>query len=699
MKNDAMRMECFIPTTPRGGGQNSRLTASAYARMGLAAVLSAAAALPGLAKEERIVGTPLELVDALNDMSTNAAVNVVTLKKGIYDLTTLASAMDSAGVTWLSVTHPEDTDSPTLRGDPGVPRDQIVLDGGGEKGILSLDFGSRGGGEKFYVQNLTFRNGTSSANGGAIRTVGVKTKGWGNLAVTNCAFYCNQANGNGGAVGGVLSHQFTDCHFATNAVVKTGWAFGGAVDNATRLVNCTFVTNSTKGAVCAARTRDNVTALVSNCVFEANVSTSTWGYAASALQVKGGGKVVDCLFTNNVFSGSIDGNVERCGGIALSGGAETDVIRCRFYGNRSEGSANLYGGAVYGNVRTIDGCLFSGNEIAGSGVKYGGAIAYCNGLITNCTFVGNAAHYGGALYACSNVCVSVLTGNRATLNSGNIGGGAAYQCVLSGCVVTNNMGIYKNGALYECTARGSYFADNWGGRQDTLQESERSHFERCVLAGRSDGAKRQQFTLDCSFSASVVSNVNSLYLFQGAVHATNTLVFASEARVMCNEAQGAFVNCSFVSNRYDRLTARQSVASPLAFVNTLFCGRTAYSDWGGDDDVSVTTAGPSAALDAFTNCYFKTKWTVSGAGNLNVAETPSLATGLRLMTSRRDAVHPFAPRRRSVLVGAGLVQDWMRAEGSIDLAGQSRLTDGVVAIGAYETTDRGSFPGLCVIVR
>ena len=126
------------------------------------------------------------------------------------------------------------------------------------------------------------------------------------------------------------------------------------------------------------------------------------------------------------------------------------------------------------------------------------------------------------------------------------------------------MGIYKNGALYECTARGSYFADNWGGRQDALQESERSHFERCVLDGRSDGEKRQQFTSDCSFSASVISNVNSLYLFQGAVHATNTLVFASEARVMCNEAQGAFVNCSFVSNRYDRLTARQSVASRMS---------------------------------------------------------------------------------------------------------------------------------------
>ena len=164
---------------------------------------------------------------------------------------------------------------------------------------------------------------------------------------------------------------------------------------------------------------------------------------------------------------------------------------------------------------------------------------------------------------------------------------------------------------------------------------------------------------------------------------------------MCNEAQGAFVNCSFVSNRYDRLTARQSVASPLAFVNTLFCGQTAYSDWGSGDDLSVTTTGPSAEFDSFTNCYFKTKWTVAGSGNLNVAD----ASGLRLMTPKRDARHPFAPRRLSVLVGAGLVQDWMREEGAVDLAGQSRLPDGVVAIGAYETTDRGPFPGLCVIVR
>ena len=703
-----MKLSALCAFCPRYGGGGGGIMATART---WAVLLSAAAAWPALSGEERVVSTPEELVAALHDMSTNAAVNVVTLKAGTYDLATLETPMSIDaildGVSWLAVTHPSNWDKPTLRGDPTVPRDQVVLDGGGARGILSLKFGTSGSGETFHVRNLTFRNGSTAAApagpdaaGGAIRTKG----GYGELQVTDCAFFCNRANGSGGAVGGVLSHRFADCRFETNAIVKTGWGFGGAVDFATRLERCAFIANSTKAAVSAARTRDSVRALVTNCVFEANVSPSVWGSSASALWVKGGGEVVDCTFLNNVFSGTIDGDVARCGGAALSGGAgkETDVVRCRFLDNRFEGECNrLYGGAVYGNLRTIDGCLFSGNEAKAPGDSYGGAIAFCNGLITNCTFVGNAAKHGGALYACSNVCASVLTGNRTTLASGEIGGGAAYRCVLAGCVVTNNFGIYKNGALYECTALDSYFADNWGGREEAVQESEHCHFERCVLVGRSDGAQRQEFTRDCSYSASVISNMNSLLLFQGAVHATNTLVFACSAWVMCRNARGALVNCTFADNRYDILTLRSSdkTPEPLTFANTLLYGHQAYSDWGSGDDLSVTTTGPSAEFDSFTNCYFKTKWTVAGSGNLNVAERPSLASGLRLMTPQWDARHPFAPRRRCVLNGAGVVQDWMRAEGASDLAGQGRLTDGVVAIGAYETTERGPFPGLSVVVR
>lgn len=690
------RMRSFLPFHPvmcGGGGKRSMLAHTVVA-------LALTAPLAGFAGgEERIVSTPAELVAALNDMSTNDAVNVVTLREGYYDLSTIEPMTDDG--SWLYVTHRNNWDAPTLRGDPAVSRDRIVLDGKGEKGILSLRFGTSGSGETFYVRNITFRNGNSASNGGAIHTLGK----WGDLSVDGCDFYCNRAGKSGGAVGGVLSHRFTDCLFATNRIDGSGYGFGGAVDKATLLKDCTFVANEAAGtakSVGAAQTREKLNVTVTNCVFDSNRHVANWGYAGGgALHVQGPGTVADCVFTNNAITGSFDGNASaRAGGgaLAVAGTQDADVIRCRFIDNRLGAASARNGGAVSGGFRTIRDCLFSGNAAEGNGnAGLGGALAHCGGLVSNCTFVGNSACYGGALYVCSNVCDSVFTGNRATQNSGSIGGGAAWRSVLRGCVVTNNAAPWKNGALYQCTASDSYFGDNTGGSQDALQESEYCHFERCVLVGRRDGVARQQFLANCSYSGSVISNMNSTYLFQGATHATNTLVFANEATAVCLDAAGTFVNCSFVSNRYDRLSVHAASDSPLAFVNTLFCGKRTR-DWPAEDDVCATDAAPSA-LDGYTNCYFKTRWEVAGSNNLNEKDTPSLFQHLRLMTLRRDGRHPFAPRRRSVLNGAGLVLDWMSADGAVDLAGQSRLTDGRVAIGAYETTDRGPFPRLRVLIR
>lgn len=381
----------------------------------------------GLA-EERVVSTPAELVSALNDMSTNAAVNVVTLRAGHYDLSTIDPMTDD-GSSWLYVTHANNWDSPTLRGDPSVPRDQVVLDGKGEKGILSLRFGTSGSGETFTIRNLTFRNGNSTSDGGAIRTLAQ----WGNLSVVSCDFYCNRAGASGGAVGGVLSHRFTDCLFATNRIDGSGYGFGGAVRNATLLKDCTFVANEAAGtgkSVGAAQTREKLSVTVTNCVFDSNRHVANFGYAGGgALHLQGPGMVVDCVFTNNALTGSFDGKVSaRVGGGALAGtGAqEADVIRCAFVDNRLGAASARSGGAISGDFRTIGDCRFIGNVAEGNGnAGFGGALAHCGGLVTNCTFFGNSACYGGALYVCSNVCDSVFTGNRATQNSGLIGGGAA----------------------------------------------------------------------------------------------------------------------------------------------------------------------------------------------------------------------------------------------------------------------------------
>ena len=139
--------------------------------------------------------------------------------------------------------------------------------------------------------------------------------------------------------------------------------------------------------------------------------------------------------------------------------------------------------------------------------------------------------------------------------------------------------------------------------------------------------------------------------------------------------------------RAGRIMDQLEAAGIVSPVRALDCKYLAPSTF--DDDIGQAFAG-----SVFSNNYISTSQSYVGGENINARAAS--APKPRLMMGR-DPMHPYAPDRTSVLNGAGLVEDWM--SDAIDLAGNERLSDGKVAIGAYETTDRGPFPGFSIIFR
>ena len=217
--------------------------------------------------------------------------------------------------------------------------------------------------------NVTFINGKTSANGGAIV---------GSCSAINCTFINNYADANGGATCNVKVYG---CQFIDN-FGKNGGAVRGEAEN------CIFINNKaySGGAIYGDAT---------NCVFISNSATLSGGALYN-------GYALNCSFTNNhaqFTGGAMHGNFGTClalncnftnnsagenGGAISNGNANF----CIFEQNH----ANRNGGAISnGNANC---CNFTENYAG----KRGGAIDGKNNDAFNCTFIGNTADSYGATY-------------------------------------------------------------------------------------------------------------------------------------------------------------------------------------------------------------------------------------------------------------------------------------------------------------
>ena len=193
--------------------------------------------------------------------------------------------------------------------------------------------------------------------------------------VSNCVFRGNAptAAGNSNKVGGGLnlgSGICTHCVFEDNAADRGGGIY---VDSASSVVrNCLFERNRQTGWASGAALFVNPSsplALVSNCVFNANVA-NLW----SSRTIISNADLVDCVITNHdVLSGYV---IAGC-----------NMTRCLFAHNSTTVNAqHLDIGTVYGGTtvyRTNVNCVVAYNHAFGSSSITDGK------KVLNCTYYGN----------------------------------------------------------------------------------------------------------------------------------------------------------------------------------------------------------------------------------------------------------------------------------------------------------------------
>ena len=637
-----------------------------------------------------------ELTNALNVASvrTDKDLMTITLKAGVYDLSAI-EPMSANGL--LSVTSVRDTNLKlTIQGDPDARREEIVIDAGGKGRALYVDYFTNA---SVLFQHFTIRNGFSTGSGAALRVAG-----WAYFTYRDCAFICNRGNGASAVVYPFQGnwHKFYDCLFESN-LTEGNAGSGGVIypSHANDLVSgCRFVANtnwcdSCNGGVIRSSCMITNSAFVGNVFGNKAGTLGRWGYAGAVYA--NGGLIVDSVFTNN-YAGSSTGG----GAIALYGVA--DIVNCDFYGNYTDkqaynGSAILCATTNSGMTNAvISGCTFTANRATGFSAS--GAVASFQGLITNCTFLANQSYYGGAVYNCSNVVDCVFAGNHSSGDSGSYGGGAAYRSVIYDSVITNNSATYQVGGAFDCRLYRCVIGNNYatGSRTQRTQEGTSTYYEDCEMIG---GSPFGVCFNNCGFNRCHLHD----YSLTNATHGTGYGYFISGKIAITNclfrniytgrftsgyawNYDNTVINSTLIDCTYDWLSTDSSGEGTLSmtFVNNLFQGIKTRT-WAHDDDVGQVFAGM-----IFKNNFMSTTLKIPGEGNLNCKTDPLLKAKLM---GDRDPERPYGPRHNSVLVGAGVVQDWMSE--ATDFDGHPRLSGGKVAIGAFESIE--PVPGAILILR
>ncbi len=289
--------------------------------------------------------------------------------------------------------------------------------------------------------NMTFRNGKSSGNGGAIYNEGV-------LAISDCRFENNTARlggviANKGAVINNISYSTLTVNKATNV--------GGAIFNGTITVKESNFTNNSAASLAGALYLELNSVLNSiNCNFINNSgadSASTQNYGgAIALNSRANATIIGTNFTKNYVKGASDmrgGAIWGSGNLFLLnctftensapfGGAMyitsnnyTNITGCIFIGNTANNTANnAAGGAIY--LFSTNGTIIDSEFINNTANKYGGAmIFYFQGdyIINNCNFTNNSAENGGAFADITNPnSLSISNCNFKENNATGLGG-------------------------------------------------------------------------------------------------------------------------------------------------------------------------------------------------------------------------------------------------------------------------------------
>ena len=380
---------------------------------------------------------------------------------------------------------------------------------------------------------------------------------------------------------------------------------------------------------------------------------------------RGGAIYLDCDMASIINSSFIT-NFGSLGG-AIFAKADSIISNCVFKYNRASISG---GGAIYtyhnnSRVNIVD-CDFSYNWCLGWG---GGAIiAWDETKISNCKIFNNrSADFGGGvnLHDYSVIENSLIYNNFCEQSGGGINAqwrsGEAVPSVLN-CIVSNNTAIYTGGGIYcqkEVIVKNSIIcynsADQGGGIGSVYSASHRadSLIENCKIINNT-------------------ANDGGGYMSPWFGILKNCLIANNTARTNGGGAtlwyKGALINCTIVNNNCE--TPGNSDGVYL------------YND-----------SGYTAGQSDISNCIIYSNGeinyeNVDDRATFNLTCTfPEFPTGTGNITNNPlfidKAANNYKLMAVSPCVNAGNNIDWMF--NAKDLAGNARVLDEIVDMGAYET--------------
>ena len=559
------------------------------------------------------------LTNALASCGNN---DIVTLSSGVYDLAGIVShSNETLGASHLWASKDVVI---TLRGDPSIDRENVVLKGDGTARILLLHkVGCK-------IENISFTNGFAKVGAVVCTDAGDSSYGQGTMCtLSNCVFRCNVASNYGGVSsrGATLYNCLAESNRAENEAGVIRFA---------RAIDTTFRRNSAKSGGAGYQIS------ATGCIFEENSSS------------EGGGALAwHCSTSNCVFRF----NSSKYGGAAHG----SHVIRdCRFIGNY----ANENGGALYSQERLVSGCWFESNWAKGT--KSNGVISgFTTNHVLDCVFTNNAAGWGngvgGGIAVWSN-CLFVANQMRADSGGrAGIDGGTFYNCEFRGqwsAAASNNsvsptnsyaesrrwerMLSVINGNMFDCTVEGCVSG---------------CRMTRCTIAG-------------CTNTPVVIAGTSAL---TNCLVVGNRLVSDASAAnplgLFYGDTSGAdisLVNCTVADNQG---MVFNKVGGDIA--NTIFFGNT---------EADITAKGTYGTALTFDHCLYRTYQSTASQEPdfLNCVELDPKFNGTK------DEAYPYyMPLASSKAVNAGKTIDW--GAGAVDLCGNPRVRDGLVDIGCYES--------------
>jgi len=528
-----------------------------------------------------------------------------------------------------------------------------------------------------------------------------------NMVVKNNIVNANTASsvayGGGAFIAGNKAISIENCEIINNKCLNTGAGSGhagGLYCGATATFkNSRLQNNTAKSIAGAVYIASGFSPSFENVDFEQNSAQTSAGavyiLGASAAN-KNTSSFTGGSFKNNEVTGT-SATTGNGGGIYMASYASPSFTNVNFEGN----TANYAGGAIYsfGNANgqsqlTLNGGSFKSNEA----INYrGGAVYasnYTNVTATNLVFETNvAAGHGGAFFSIgaagsvNNIQLTGCTFKQNTINgSAAVNGGAAHFNIYTEAVL-NNATFEANatlngsgGALYiagtgaslsKLTINGGVFKSNTatgnGGaiNINTLTEATLNHiYAQDNVANSAGGAI---FTTESTGGRRVIENAvfynneAKTALGGGAISISAAEVDVIGSTIYANKATGAAVGGGInISN---------SSSSIVNIYNSILYGNTSIN------------SGPDIEKGASAILTLKHSLTqqigTNGTDGIVVGEDPQFLS--------TDPNHAQFLRLKP-LVGSFTVDkgDNDLANLALDLAGQTRVNNGIIDMGAYE---------------